>query len=75
MRRVAHQKARRQDRRPADRDVTHRGVECRLSVVLSLPIGMRITRDGIGDPQFSSVTEGIQRCRCCRRFTRRRREP
>ena len=64
-----------QGRRPADRDVTYRGVERRLCVLFSLPIGMRITRDGIGEPQFSSVVEGIRPCRCSRRVTRRRRKP
>ena len=43
----ARQKIGRQDRWPADRDVTHHGVARRLSVLLSLPIGMRITRNEI----------------------------
>ena len=43
----------------ADGDVTHCGVARRLSLLLSLPIGMRITRDGISELQFSSVTKGI----------------
>ena len=58
MRGVARQKVRREDRRSADRDVSHRGVARRLSVLLLLPIGMRITCDGISEPQFSSVAEG-----------------
>ena len=45
----------RQDRWTVDRDVTHNGVARRLSVLLSLPIGRRITReppleDGRGAP-------------------------
>ena len=40
MRGVARQKNGRQDRWPADRDVTHRGVPRRLSVLLSLPISV-----------------------------------
>ena len=68
---LARQTVGRQGRRPADRDVTHRGVARRLSVLLSLPVGMQITRDGISEPQFSSVAEGIRLCRCSRRFTRK----
>ena len=74
MRGVACQKLGWQDRRPADGDVTHRGVARRLSVLLSLPIDMQITRDGISELQLSSAAEGITPCRCSRRFTRRRRE-
>ena len=72
---VAGQNVGRQDRRPGDRGVTHRGVAGRLSVLLSLPIDMRITRDGIGEPQSSSVAEGIRPCRCSRRVPRSRHEP
>ena len=43
----------------ADSDVTHCGMVRRLSLLLSLPIDMRITRDGISELQFSSVAEGI----------------
>ena len=75
MRGVACQDVGWQGRRPSDRDVTYRGVARRLSVLPSIPIGMRITCDGIGEPQFSSVVEGIRPCRCSRRVTRRRREP
>ena len=72
---VARQKIGRQDRWPVDRDVTHHDVARRLGVLLSLPIGMRITRDGISKPQFSSVAEGVRPCMCSRRVTRRGREP
>ena len=52
---VARPKVGRQDRWPVDRAVTHHGVARRLSVVLSLPVGGRITReprqeDGRGAP-------------------------
>ena len=43
----------------ADSDVTHCGMVRRLSLLLSLPIDMRITRDGISELQFSRVAEGI----------------
>ena len=72
---VVRLKVGRQDRRPADGDVTHRGVARRFSVPLSFSIGMRITRDGVSEQQFSSVAEGIRPCRRSRYFTRRRREP
>ena len=62
--RVACEKDMWQDRRPADRDVTHRGVAGRLSVLISLLIGMRITRNGISEPQISSAAEGVQPSRC-----------
>ena len=75
MREVARQNDGRQGRRPADRDVTHHGVARRLSLLLSLPIGMRITRDGNSETQFSSVDEGVRPCMCSQRVTRRRREP
>ena len=59
MRRVAQQEVGWQGRRPADSDATHYGMARRLSLLLSLSIGMRITRDGISELQFSSVAEGI----------------
>ena len=60
MRGVARQKVGWQGRRPADGDVMYRGVARRLSVLFSLPIGMRTMRDGIREPQVSSVVEGIR---------------
>ena len=67
VRRVARQKVGWQGRRPADGDVTPCGVARRLSLLLSLPIGMWITRDGNSELLFSSVVKGIQlgRCRWC----------
>ena len=64
-----------QGQRPADRYVKYRGVARRLCKLFALPIGMRITRDGIREPQFSSNVEGIRPCRCSRRVPRRRRKP
>ena len=48
---VARPNVERQDRWPFDRDVTHHGVARRLSVLLSLPVGRRITRDIIHNHQ------------------------
>ena len=52
MRGVACQEIGWQSRRPADRNVTYRGVARRLRMLFALPIGMRITRDGIREPQL-----------------------
>ena len=59
MRGVVRQNVCWQGRRPTNSDLTHCGMARRLSLLLSLPIGMRITRDGISELQFSSVAKGI----------------
>ena len=56
MRRVARQKVGWHYRRPADGDVTHCDVARRLSLLFSLPIGMRITRDGISELQTPAAS-------------------
>ena len=48
-----------QGRRPANGDGAPCGVARRLSAQFLLPVGMRITRDGISELQFSSVAECI----------------
>ena len=62
VREVARQTVGRQDRWPAGRNITHHGVARRLSVLFSLPIAMSIRRDGISEPQFSSVAESVRPC-------------
>ena len=47
MRGVARQKVGWQGRRPAYSDVVYCGMERLLSLLLSLPVGMRITRNGV----------------------------
>ena len=59
MRKLARQKVDLQGRRPADGDATHCRVARRLSLLFSLPIGMRVTRDGISELEISSVAKGI----------------
>ena len=56
---VARQKIGSQGRRPTEGDRTHCGMACRLSLMLSLSIGIQITRDGTSELQFSCVDEGI----------------
>ena len=75
MRGVGRKIVGRQDRRPPDRDVRQRGGAHRLSMPLSLPIGIGITRDGTSELQFSSVADGIRPCKSSRRFTSKRRGP
>ena len=59
MRGAARQKVGRQDRWTTDIGVTRRGVARRLNLLLSLLIGMRITRDGISEPQFVNIVKGV----------------
>ena len=60
-----------QDRRPADTDAAHCSMARRLRMLFLLPVGMRITRDGIIDLQFSSVAKSFQFRKCSRRVARR----
>ena len=59
MRGVARQMIGRQGRLSADSDVTYCGMARRLSLLLSLPIGLRRRRDRTSELYFSSVAECI----------------
>lgn len=48
-----------QDRQPVYRDVPLCGKTCRLSLVFSLPVGLRKTSDGTSERQFINVAKGI----------------
>ena len=75
MRGVARPNVGWQGRRQAEGDVTHCGVARRLSLLLSISIGMWITRDGVSELQFSSVAKGIQLGRCKRCVAKRGHKP
>ena len=58
MRRVTRQEVGWLDLRPADSGVAHLGMARRRNLVLSLPAGMRKSRNGISELQFINVIKG-----------------
>ena len=56
---VIGQNARWRGRRPAGSDAAHSGITRRPSLLLSLPVGMRKSLDGIDELQFIIVSQGV----------------